>query len=94
MVGLVLSKKYRKFVSPILSLNPSANKKAHFLKYLIYVGGNIGKRKFYLDGSRNKDTVYNASTTCKVSNFKKKGGYEITIDNASNGHQVLDIVPP
>ncbi len=89
-----MGKKYSEIVSPILSLNPSTNTKAHFLKYLIDVGGNIGKGKNYFDGSRSNDTIYNISTTCKVSKFLKKGGYEITIDNASNGLQVIDIVPP
>jgi apocytochrome f len=94
MIGLVPSKKYSEIVSPILLLNPLVNKKNHFLKYLIYVGGNRRKGKSYIDGSRSNDTVYSASTTCKVSKFLKKGGYEITIDNASNGRQVIDIVPP
>jgi len=74
--------------------NLSVNKEVHFLKYPIYVGGR-GRGQIYPNGSRNNDIVYNASITCKVDKtiHKKKGGYEITIDNASDGHQVIDIVP-
>jgi apocytochrome f len=75
--------------------DPLANKEAHFLKYPIYVGGNRGGGQINPDGSRSNDIVYNASTISKVNKIirKEKGGYEITIDNASNGHQVIDIVP-
>jgi apocytochrome f len=66
------------------------------LKYPIYVGGNRGRGQIYPDGSKSNDTVYNASATGKVNKIirKEKGGYEITIDNASDGRQVIDIVPP
>nr|AND49558.1 apocytochrome f of cytochrome b6/f complex [Sphagnum cuspidatum] len=96
VVGPVPGKKYSEIVSPLLSPDPSANKEAHFLKYPIYVGGNRGRGQIYPDGSKSNDTVYNASATGKVSKIirKEKGGYEITIDNASDGRQVIDIVPP
>jgi apocytochrome f len=96
VVGPVPGKKYSEIVSPLLSPDPSANKEAHFLKYPIYVGGNRGRGQIYPDGSRSNDTVYNASATGKVNKIirKEKGGYEITIDNASDGRQVIDIVPP
>ncbi|CAM6042352.1 unnamed protein product [Sphagnum compactum] len=96
VVGPVPGKKYSEIVFPLLSPDPSANKEAHFLKYPIYVGGNRGRGQIYPDGSRSNDTVYNASATGKVNKIihKEKGGYEITIDNASDGRQVIDIVPP
>ncbi|KAH9530603.1 hypothetical protein CY35_20G011700 [Sphagnum magellanicum] len=95
-IGPVPGKKYSEIVFPLLSPNPSANKEAHFLKYPIYVGGNRGRGQIYPDGSKSNDTVYNASATGKVNKIirKEKGGYEITIDNASDGRQVIDIVPP
>jgi len=67
--------------------NPSANKEAHFLKYPIYVGGNRRRGQIYPDWSKSNDTVYNVSATNKVNKIirKEKGGYETTIDNASDG---------
>ncbi|THG00580.1 hypothetical protein TEA_001459 [Camellia sinensis var. sinensis] len=40
--------------------------------------------------------VYNATSAGIVSRIvrKEKGGYEITIVDASDGHQVVDIIPP
>nr|AND48155.1 apocytochrome f of cytochrome b6/f complex [Flatbergium novo-caledoniae] len=96
VVGPVPGKKYSEIVFPLLSPDPSANKEAHFLKYPIYVGANRGRGQIYPDGSRSNDTVYNASATGRISKIirKEKGGYEIIIDNASDGRQVIDIVPP
>ncbi|PVH34251.1 hypothetical protein PAHAL_8G180100 [Panicum hallii] len=50
----------------------------HFLKYPIYVGGNRGRGQIYPDGSKSNNT----------------GGYEISIVDASDGRQVIDIIPP
>jgi apocytochrome f len=59
------------------------------------VGDNRGSGQIYPNGSRSNDIVYNISATGKVNKIirKEKGGYEITIDNASDGRQVIDIVP-
>nr|BBF90940.1 cytochrome f [Lepidothamnus intermedius] len=96
VIGPVPGQKYSEIIFPILSPNPSTNKEAHFLKYPIYVGGNRGRGQIYPDGRKSNNTVYNASATGRVSRIlrKEKGGYEITIDNALDGRQVVDIVPP
>uniref|UniRef100_A0A251VG01 Cytochrome f n=1 Tax=Helianthus annuus TaxID=4232 RepID=A0A251VG01_HELAN len=71
-------------------------KDIHFLKYPIYVGGNRGRGQIYPDGSKSNNTVYNATASGIVSKIlrKEKGGYEITIADASDGRQVVDIIPP
>ncbi|KAK5845951.1 hypothetical protein PVK06_002204 [Gossypium arboreum] len=76
--------------------DPASNKDAHFLKYPIYVGGNRGRGQIYPDGNKSNNTVYNATATGIVSKIirKEKGGYEITITDALDGHQVVDIIPP
>ncbi|XBH73017.1 hypothetical protein VPH35_100192 [Triticum aestivum] len=79
----VPGKKYSEIVFPILSPDPATKKDAHFLKYPIYVGGNRGRGQIYPDGSKSNNTVYNAT-----------GGYEISIVDASDGRQVIDIIPP
>ncbi|XP_059066771.1 cytochrome f-like [Cryptomeria japonica] len=95
IIVYVPGKKYSEIVFPILSPNPATNKAAHFLKYPLYVGGNRGRRQIYPDGSKRNNTVYNASATGKVSKItrKEKGGYQVTIDNPSDGRQVVDFVP-
>nr|YP_009732876.1 cytochromef [Diphyscium foliosum]QHU77218.1 cytochromef [Diphyscium foliosum] len=96
VIGPVPGKKYSEIVFPILSPDPAVNKEANFLKYPIYVGANRGRGQIYPDGSKSNNTVYNTSTTGKVSKIlrKEKGGYEITIDSIPDGRQVIDIVPP
>uniref|UniRef100_A0AAT9UTA3 Cytochrome f n=1 Tax=Pallavicinia longispina TaxID=280536 RepID=A0AAT9UTA3_9MARC len=96
VVGPVPGKKYSEITFPILSPNPATNKETYFLKYPIYVGGNRGRGQIYPDGSRSNNTVYNASVTGKINRIlrKEKGGYEIAIDDVSDGHEVVDIVPP
>ncbi|KAM0932009.1 Cytochrome f [Dioscorea sansibarensis] len=88
--------KYSEIVFPILSPDPATKKDIHFFKYPIYVGGNRGRGQIYPDGSKSNNTVYNATSAGIVSKIVRKekgGGYEITIIDASDGHQVVDIIP-
>ncbi|KAM4126045.1 hypothetical protein ACB094_01G358600 [Castanea mollissima] len=50
----------------------------------------------YPNGSKSNNNVYNATAVGIVSKIiqKEKGGYEITIVDASDGRQVVDIIPP
>ena len=81
---------------PILSPDPSTKKDIHFLKYPIYVGGNRGRGQIYPDGGKSNNTVYNATSTGIVSKIvrKEKGGYEITVVDALDGHPSVDVIPP
>ncbi|KAG6467076.1 hypothetical protein ZIOFF_075122 [Zingiber officinale] len=94
--GPVPGQKYSEIIFPILSPDPATKKDVHFLKNPIYVGGNRGRGQIYPDGSKSHNTVYNATSAGVVSRIvrKEKGGYEITVVDPSDGHQVVDIVPP
>ncbi|TYG40295.1 hypothetical protein ES288_D12G081600v1 [Gossypium darwinii] len=96
VIGPVPGKKYSEITFPILSPDPASNKDVHFLKYPIYVGGNRGRGQIYPDGNKSNNTVYNATAAGIVSKIirKEKEGYEITITDALDGHQVVDIIPP
>ncbi|KAL8226250.1 hypothetical protein R6Q59_000193 [Mikania micrantha] len=96
LAGPVPGQKYSEITFPILSPDPATKKDIHFLKYPIYVGGNRGRGQIYPDGSKSNNTVYNATASGIVSKIlrKEKGGYEITIADASDGRQVVDIIPP
>ena len=96
VVGPVPGQKYNEITFPILSPDPATQKDVHFLKYPIYVGGNRGRGQIYPDGGKSNNTVYNATVAGIVSKIirKDKGGYEITITDASDGRQVVDIIPP
>nr|YP_010238697.1 cytochrome f [Marathrum utile]UCU20297.1 cytochrome f [Marathrum utile] len=96
VVGPVPGQKYSEITFPILSPNPATKKDVHFLKYSIYVGGNRGRGQIYPDGSKSNNTVYNATAAGVLTKIlrKEKGGYEITITDAVEGRQVIDIIPP
>nr|YP_001876589.1 cytochrome f [Welwitschia mirabilis]B2Y1X2.1 RecName: Full=Cytochrome f; Flags: Precursor [Welwitschia mirabilis]ABY26802.1 cytochrome f [Welwitschia mirabilis]AMA21062.1 cytochrome f [Welwitschia mirabilis]BAH11216.1 cytochrome f [Welwitschia mirabilis] len=96
VIGPIPGQKYREIVFPILSPDPATKKEVNFRKYPIYVGGNRGRGQVYPDGSKSNNTVYNASATGRVSQIlrKDKGGYEVTIENISQGRSVVDIIPP
>lgn len=95
VVGPVPGKLYSEMVFPILSPDPSKEKKVSYLKYPIYFGGNRGRGQVYPDGSRSNNTVYSASTSGKISQIVqtgKKGGFEVYIDTAK-GEQVVEKIP-
>uniref|UniRef100_A0A803L3N7 Cytochrome f n=1 Tax=Chenopodium quinoa TaxID=63459 RepID=A0A803L3N7_CHEQI len=60
------------------------------------LSGNRGRGQIYPDGSKSNNTVYNATTAGIVKKIvrKEKGGYEINIADASDGREVVDIIPP
>ncbi|CAH2035547.1 unnamed protein product, partial [Thlaspi arvense] len=95
VIGPVPGQKYSEITFPILAPDPATNKDVHFLKYPIYVGGNRGRGQIYPDGSKSNNTVYNATAGGIISKIlrKEKGGYEITIADATNECQVIDIIP-
>uniref|UniRef100_A0A0E0LJL6 Cytochrome f n=1 Tax=Oryza punctata TaxID=4537 RepID=A0A0E0LJL6_ORYPU len=74
----VPGKKYSEIIYPILSPNPAM------------------KEDIYTDVSKSNNTVYNATSTGVVRKIlrKEKGGYEISIVDASDGRQVIDLIPP
>ncbi|CAK8537245.1 unnamed protein product [Lathyrus sativus] len=96
VIGPVPGKKYSEITFPILSPDPATKRHVYFLKYPLYIGGNRGRSKIYPDGSKSNNNVYNATATGVVNKIirKEKGGYEITIVDASDGREVIDILPP
>nr|GEU46193.1 component of cytochrome b6f complex, chloroplastic [Tanacetum cinerariifolium] len=92
----VPSQKYSEITFPILSPDLATKKDTYFLIYPIYVGENRGRGQIYPDTSKSNNTVYNATASGIVSKIlrKEKGGYEITIADASDGRQVVVIIPP
>nr|YP_009727869.1 cytochrome f [Cuscuta australis]QHZ87221.1 cytochrome f [Cuscuta australis]DAZ89520.1 TPA_asm: cytochrome f [Cuscuta australis] len=96
VVGPVPGQKYTKITFPILSPNPATNRRAHFLKYPIYVGGNRGRGQIYPDGSKSNNTVFNATASGRVKKIirNEKGGYEIIIKDGSDSNEVVNLLPP
>jgi len=95
VIGPISGDKYSRIVFPILSPDPTTNKEVHFLKYSIHVGGNRGRGQIYPDGNKSNNTVYDASATGQINRIIRKGkiGYEVVINDASDGHEVIDTIP-
>jgi len=96
VVGPVPGKKYQEIIFPILTPDPESNKRANYLKYSIYFGGNRGRGQVYPDGSKSNNTVYTSSTTGIIKEIipvEKKGGFRIIIETRSGG-TMTENVPP
>ena len=96
VIGPVPGKKYQEIIFPILTPNPESNKRANYLKYSIYFGGNRGRGQVYPDGSKSNNTIYISSTTGIIKEIipvEKKGGFQIIIKTRS-GDTMTENVPP
>ncbi|TYH45286.1 hypothetical protein ES332_D11G254200v1 [Gossypium tomentosum] len=78
-IGNLSFQNYRPTKKNILVISPDV----HFLKYHIYVGRNKGRGQIYPNENKSNNIVYNA-TIIGI----------ITITDALDGHQVVDIIPP
>ena len=82
VVGPISGEKNQKIIFPILSPDPSKNKKAFFVKYPIYVGANRGRGQVYPTGEKTNNNKFLALVSGKIHAIKSMGtgkGFEITI---------------
>jgi apocytochrome f len=96
VVGPVPGKKYQEIIFPVLVPNPETDKRVHYLKYSIYLGGNRGRGQVYPDGSKSNNTVYTASVTGiikEINPVEKKGGFQIVVET-NTGNVVTENIPP
>nr|BED43229.1 cytochrome f [Pyropia sp. Myanmar_A]BED43426.1 cytochrome f [Pyropia sp. Myanmar_B]BED43623.1 cytochrome f [Pyropia sp. Myanmar_C] len=95
VVGPISGEKNREIVFPILSPDPAKDKKAHFFKYPIYVGGNRGRGQIYPTGDKSNNNIINALSSGKVNKIEplEKGGFVVHITNSSNIESTQNISP-
>nr|YP_009237361.1 cytochrome f [Wildemania schizophylla]AKS28408.1 cytochrome f [Wildemania schizophylla] len=81
VIGPIPGDKNREIVFPILSPDPAKDKKAHFFKYPIYVGGNRGRGQIYPTGDKSNNNIVVALSSGKVSKIDtlEKGGFVVHI---------------
>ncbi|KAI9128106.1 hypothetical protein K1719_001099 [Acacia pycnantha] len=65
------------------------------VKQVLANGGNRGRGQLYPNRSKSNNNVYNATAAGIVNKIIliEKGGYEIAIVDASDGREVIDIIP-
>jgi apocytochrome f len=80
LVGPVPGEQYQEIVFPILSPNPATDKKVHFGKYSIHVGGNRGRGQVYPTGQQTNNGVFTAPKAGTITAVNKADtGYSIAI---------------
>ncbi|KAB8334973.1 apocytochrome f [Scytonema tolypothrichoides VB-61278] len=98
IIGPLPGEQYQEIVFPVLSPNPATDKKIHFGKYAVHVGGNRGRGQVYPTGQKSNNTVYTASaagTISKIAKIEDEDGnvnYELSIQPES-GDAVVDTIP-
>nr|YP_008519715.1 cytochrome f [Nannochloropsis oculata]AGI99069.1 cytochrome f [Nannochloropsis oculata]AHX25357.1 cytochrome f [Nannochloropsis oculata] len=94
VVGPVAGEKNQEIHFPILAPNPETDKRVHFFKYPLYVGGNRGRGQVYPDGQKTNNNQYLSSISGKVINIEvnEKTGTKVSIQDTS-GNNIEQIVP-
>jgi len=96
VVGPLPGKQYQEIVFPVLSPDPAKDKNVKYLKYPIYLGGNRGRGQVYPDGSKSNNTLYQASTSGRITSIQTTDGNKpvvnVTIETA-DGTKVTDVIP-
>jgi len=94
VVGPVQGEKNQEIHFPILAPNPETDKRVHFFKYPLYVGGNRGRGQVYPDGQKTNNNQYFSSTSGKITDIEvnEKTGTKVTVQDA-NGNSVEQLLP-
>ncbi|MEO1389509.1 MAG: apocytochrome f [Cyanobacteria bacterium J06634_6] len=80
LVGPVPGEQYQEIVFPVLSPDPVTDKKVHFGKNLVYVGGNRGRGQVYPTGLASNNVAYTASKAGTISSIEKTdAGYTVSL---------------
>ena len=94
VVGPVAGEKNQEIHFPILAPNPETDKRVHFFKYPIYVGGNRGRGQVYPDGQKTNNNQFLSSVSGKVTNIEvnEKTGTKVSVQDTS-GNNIEQVVP-
>nr|YP_009828289.1 PetA [Sargassum fusiforme]QHN51256.1 PetA [Sargassum fusiforme]QJC13506.1 PetA [Sargassum fusiforme] len=94
VVGPISGDLHKEINFPILSPDPSTNKKVNFLKYPIYVGANRGRGQIYPTGEKSNNNIVTSFFEGEITEIQAldKGDTLITIIN-SNGQELKQTIP-
>ncbi|MEL6556151.1 MAG: apocytochrome f [Cyanobacteria bacterium J06621_11] len=83
IVGPLPGEQYQEIVFPVLSPDPKTNKKVHFGKNLVFVGGNRGRGQVYPTGLASNNVTYTASKAGTITAVDATDtGYSVSIATA------------
>nr|YP_010478700.1 apocytochrome f [Eustigmatophyceae sp. WTwin 8/9 T-6m6.8]UVI61005.1 apocytochrome f [Eustigmatophyceae sp. WTwin 8/9 T-6m6.8] len=94
VVGPVPGETNEEIFFPVLAPNPENDKRVHFLKYPIYVGGNRGRGQVYPNGQKTNNNTFLATSSGKVTGIdvNEKNGTKLSIQD-SNGNINEQLIP-
>jgi apocytochrome f len=93
VVGPIQGEKNQEIVFPILSPDPSKDKKVYFVKYPIYVGANRGRGQVNPTGEKSNNNLVTALVSGKIQEIKENAkDVELTI-LAANGDLKIQSIP-
>ena len=93
VVGPISGDKYDEITFPLLSPDPSKDKKIFFAKYPIYVGANRGRGQVYPTGEKTNNNLFTSTLSGKIQEIKVNGkDLEISV-LASNGETKTQSIP-
>ena len=93
VVGPISGDKYDEITFPLLSPDPSKDKKVFFAKYPIYVGANRGRGQVYPTGEKTNNNLFTSTLSGKIQEIKVNGkDLEISV-LASNGETKTQSIP-
>ena len=92
IVGPLPGEQYQEIVFPVLSPDPATNKKVHFGKNLVFVGGNRGRGQVYPTGLASNNVEYKATEAGTIAAIDTTDtGYTVTINTADGGTATEEI---
>jgi apocytochrome f len=93
IVGPLPGDQYQEIVFPVLSPDPSQDKKVHYGKYSVHLGANRGRGQVYPTGEPSNNNAIKASLTGTIAKIDpaEGGGYEVTINDGTAS--VVDKIP-
>jgi apocytochrome f len=92
IVGPLPGEQYQEIVFPILSPNPATDKKVHFGKYAIHVGGNRGRGQVYPTGQQTNNGLFTAPKAGTITAVDKaEAGYSVAITTDSGSVVTVEV---
>nr|YP_011007619.1 cytochrome f [Syringoderma abyssicola]WAM65048.1 cytochrome f [Syringoderma abyssicola] len=94
VVGPISGDQHPEITFPILSPDPSTNKKVNFLKYPIYIGANRGRGQIYPTGEKSNNNIVTSSYDGQIVGIQTldKGETAITL-LSSSGKETKQNIP-
>jgi apocytochrome f len=93
VVGPIAGDKHQEIIFPVITPDPATDPTMAFIKYPIYVGANRGRGQVNPTGEKTNNNTILSPVAGKVSDIltREKGGFEVTIQDATGAEKTATI---